>query len=89
MSAAAPEIAVETPVIGPYRITGLLGRGGMGVVYRALHGQTGDAVALKTAYVKDADLFACMRREIHGLSRLRHPGVVRIIEEGVDSGIPW
>ena len=75
--------------IGPYEITGLLGRGGMGIVYSAMHRKTHQTVALKTALVRDASHLACMRREIHALSRLQHPGVVRIIEEGVDGGVPW
>src|SRR5205807_8561919 len=29
------------------------------------------------------------RREIHALARLRHPGIVRILDEGVDGGLPW
>ena len=79
----------ETPFIGPYEITGSLGQGGMGIVYRAVHRETRQAVALKTALSLDASHFACMRREIHALGRLGHPGVVRIIEVGVDGGVPW
>ena len=81
--------SAETQIIGDYEITGLLGRGGMGIVYRAVHRETRQAVALKTALSRDASHFACMRREIHALRRLGHPGVVRIFEEGVDGGIPW
>src|ERR1041385_5414977 len=75
--------------IGPYDIQSVLGRGGMGVVFRAVHRDKGEAVALKTTYVKKADHFACMRREIHALGQLRHPRVVRIIEQGSDGGSPW
>ncbi|HEY8172201.1 MAG TPA: protein kinase, partial [Dehalococcoidia bacterium] len=86
---SALPVAIETSDIGPYEITGLLGRGGMGIVYRAVHRETRQAVALKTALVRDASHLACMRREIHALGRLGHPGVVRIIEEGVEGGVPW
>jgi len=75
--------------IGPYDILYEIGRGGMGVVYRAARAAGGPQVALKMPSRDLADLFGCMRREIHALSRLRHPGVVRIIEEGVEKGVPW
>ena len=88
MSVAPSLIAPVPKQIGRYRIHYELGRGGMGVVYRA-HAEDGPPVALKIAYAEMADHFGCMRREIHALSRLRHPGVVRIIEEGVDKGVPW
>jgi serine/threonine protein kinase len=74
--------------IGPYRITGHLGEGGMGVVYRAVHGATGLEVALKTSRNLVGDL-ALFRQEIRALSRVRHPRIVRVLDEGVDGGLPW
>jgi eukaryotic-like serine/threonine-protein kinase len=75
---------------GPYELRHEIGRGGMGSVYRAVRidGQ-GPPVALKVPYAEMADYFGCMRREIHALSRLRHPGVVRILDEGAEKGVPW
>jgi hypothetical protein len=61
----------------------------MGVVYRAEHLDTGERVALKTVQVASSSLLASIRREIHALERLRHPGVVRILEQGVSDGLPW
>jgi eukaryotic-like serine/threonine-protein kinase len=75
--------------VGPYQVRYELGRGGMGVVYRATRIGGGPEVALKMPFVEMADYFGLLRREIHALGRLRHPGVVRIIEEGVDKGVPW
>lgn len=75
--------------IGSYRIDGILGRGGMGVVYRGHHIISGQNVALKTVLLPDARLFQSIRQEIRGLARLRHPGIVRIIDEGVSDGLPW
>src|SRR5262245_53914320 len=75
--------------IGPYRILEALGRGGMGVVYRAVRQDEGRVVALKTVRVTAESQLAGLRREIHALARLRHPGIVRIVEEGVADGLPW
>jgi tetratricopeptide (TPR) repeat protein len=75
--------------IGPYRILGSLGRGGMGVVYRAQHEAGGEWVALKTVLVPDHSLLQGIRREIQALARIRHPGIVRIVDEGLHEGLPW
>ncbi|WPB80742.1 protein kinase [Archangium violaceum] len=75
--------------IGPYRLLDVLGQGGMGVVYRGEHRDTGEAVALKTVRVASEAVLASIRREIHALRRLHHPGVVRIVAEGVWDGLPW
>jgi hypothetical protein len=61
--------------IGPYRLLGVLGLGGMGVVYRAEHERTREPVALKSLVVPSRGLLASLRREIHVLSRLQHPGI--------------
>lgn len=75
---------------GPYRVLGVLGRGGMGVVYRGEHIETGEAVAIKTVIGGDErHHFTAMRREIPALRRLRHPGIVRFIAHGESHGAPW
>lgn len=73
--------------LGPYLIGELLGRGGMGNVYRGTHAKTGDRVAVKliAAHVSDDPRFRRrFDREIRALKMLRHPGIVRIIGEGED-----
>ncbi|HEX6084849.1 MAG TPA: serine/threonine-protein kinase, partial [Thermoanaerobaculia bacterium] len=84
---------MEQPVrpqsIGPYEITGTVGAGGMGVVYRAVHCRTGQLAALKTVVGAEGEMLAGLRREIRAIERLRHPGVVRIYEHGVERGLPW
>jgi len=81
---------VEQPAqIGPYRIGAPLGRGGMGVVYRAHHSRTGEQVALKTVQVPNTRQLHSIRREIHGLMQIDHPGIVRIVDTGVERGMPW
>ena len=61
----------------------------MGVVYSAHHGQTGERVALKTVKMIDERQLNGIRREIHALSRIEHPGIVGIVDQGVHAGIPW
>ena len=75
--------------IGPYRIVRRLGRGGMGVVYDARHRETGQAAALKTVRVTVGGTLEAIRREIRGLARLQHPGIVRFVDTGVEEGTPW
>src|SRR6188474_666603 len=82
-------MSVGPRTIGTYRILEPLGQGGMGVVYRAEHLQTGQHVALKTVRLPRAWLLQSIRREIHALARIRHPGIVRILDEGVCDGLPW
>jgi serine/threonine protein kinase/tetratricopeptide (TPR) repeat protein len=75
--------------LGPYRLIAEIGRGGMGVVYRGVHVETRLQVAVKTVHAATPAVLAMMRREIRALTRLSHPGVVRIIDEGVDGAVPW
>lgn len=75
--------------LGPYRIVDTLGAGGMGVVYLAEHAETGERVAIKTVARAAAGLLGHLRREIHTLSRIRHPGVVRIVGQGTQEAMPW
>jgi two-component system, LytTR family, response regulator len=70
-------------MLGRYRITGELGRGGMGVVYRAVDGRLGREVALKVlspAPGSDPDLEARLRREAHAAASLNHPSICIIYE---------
>jgi serine/threonine protein kinase len=86
----ASAIEVAAPhLIGPYAVERELGRGGMGAVYLARHVDGGPNVALKLALPGMARYLGYMRREIHALSRLRHPGVVRILDSGAEHGAPW
>ncbi len=76
--------------VGPYRIERTLGKGGIGVVYEAVHGETGGRVALKTVRLPETSMLASIRREVYALQRLAHPGVVRVIDQGVDPDLgPW
>lgn len=74
--------------LGPYRIIKVIGSGGMGVVYEG-EDPKGKAVAIKTVLDPSGTLLASIRREIHALGRVKHPGIVEILDEGVTDGLPW
>jgi eukaryotic-like serine/threonine-protein kinase len=76
-------------LLGPYRITGVLGRGGMGVVYRGEHVETGRLAAIKTVRAARPDLVAGIRREIQTLASVSHEGVVDVLGYGIADGLPW
>ena len=64
--------------IGPYEISGTLGAGGMGEVYRARDAKLNRDVALKVvpgAFALDPDRLARFRREAQVLASLNHPHI--------------
>ncbi len=76
--------------IGPYSLREQLGRGGAGVVHRAVDTRTGQEVALKVLLAV-ADERARRRQllEARALTRLRHRNVVSLLDVGEDRGRPW
>lgn len=78
-----------TPQLGPWRAERVLGRGGMGVVYEAVHAETGERAAVKTVTEASARVVAALRREAEVLARLSHPQIVRFIAFGLHDGLPW
>jgi len=66
-----------------YTITGRIGKGGMGVVYRAADTQTGQEVAVKVLssdLSPDPDMLERFRREGEALRQLRHPNIVGFVD---------
>src|SRR5262245_17537141 len=74
--------------VGPYQLVRLLGEGGMGSVYLARR-DGASPVALKTVQLPDETVLPRLRREIWALSRISHPGVVQILDSGIQNGLPW
>ncbi|MBI2571174.1 MAG: AAA family ATPase [Candidatus Schekmanbacteria bacterium] len=84
------EVTAASPAkLGPYRLGKPLGRGGMGVVYRAFHEVSGEEVAVKTVRAANAETLQGIRREILALAAIHHPGIVKIREYAVDVEQPW
>jgi eukaryotic-like serine/threonine-protein kinase len=79
----------EAPAhIGRFRIVGLLGKGAMGVVYRARDDTLDRDVAVKVmrSDVADPDSLARFRREARAAARLQHPNIVTVYELGESEG---
>ncbi len=81
----------EPSVIGRYKVTRLLGRGGMGEVYLA-HDPVLDrelAVKLIGAGIKDPHARRRLVEEARAAGRLRHPNIVTIFDAGEHEGNPY
>ena len=75
---------------GPYRIITRLGRGAMGVVYRAVDSRTGRDVALKVMSDIGDDVAATrFTREGEAVSRMVHRNIVTVYEAGVMEQCPY
>jgi len=86
-TAVGPVLGVGTRVADKYAIEQTLGRGAMGLVYRAVHVDLGRPVALKVLKnleVRDAILLRRFRREAQTAARLDHPNTVRVLDFGED-----
>ena len=83
-------MADEFPIIPGYSILGEVGRGGMGVIYRAHQISLDRPVALKLLR-KDAssDIRERFRSEAEAAGRLRHPNIAPVYDAGICDGRPY
>lgn len=78
------------PRFAGYDITGRLGEGGMGVVWRAVQRSTRREVALKVmgaAGVGSERARLRFEREVELSARLDHPGIAKVFDGGLDAGL--
>ncbi len=77
--------------VGPYRIVREIGRGGMGTVYLAERADVDKQVALKLVRrsLTAPEAVEAFFGERRILARLEHPGVARLIDAGMDDGMPY
>src|SRR5580698_363225 len=88
-TATAPDLSGEE--YGRFRLQALIGKGGMGVVYRAVRTDgvpQSVAVKLLRGFIHDATSGRFVR-EAKILARLDHPAIARLIDVGVRNGEGW
>jgi hypothetical protein len=79
--------------IGPYKIVRLIGSGGMGTVYEAVHSQIGRRAAIKMLskdFQQDAEFIQRFFNEARAVNIINHPSVVTVYDFGsAEDGSPY
>jgi len=86
------ELKIGDVIAGRYRITGQVGQGGVGVVYRAEQINLRRTVALKVLlpqYAAETQHRRRFEREARVAATLRHPSAVQIYDVGLDGAAPF
>jgi tetratricopeptide (TPR) repeat protein/tRNA A-37 threonylcarbamoyl transferase component Bud32 len=89
---SAQTVAGNLPRVPGYEVLEVLGRGGMGIVYKARHLALNRPIALKMIQAADLDnpaALARFRTEAEAIARLQHSQVVQIYEVGEHDGLPY
>jgi eukaryotic-like serine/threonine-protein kinase len=83
---------VQRPQVPGYDVLEVLGRGGMGVVYKARHQRLNRVVAIKVLRCGDHAApkeLAGLVREAQSIARLKHPNIVQVHDVGDFDGLPY
>jgi serine/threonine protein kinase len=85
---------VDAATSGRYQGVELLGRGGMGAVYRVHDSVRGHIVALKRLFIDEEtkhreERIALFHREYRTLAELNHPRVIGVYDYGIDAEGPY
>jgi hypothetical protein len=78
--------------IGKYQVQGIIGRGGMGVVYKATDPHLDRLVAIKmmtVGFAEDPELLKRFYREAQSTGSLQHPNIVTVYDLGDQDGSPY
>jgi eukaryotic-like serine/threonine-protein kinase len=88
-----PDMAMSAPKrLGKYEVLEVVGRGGMGVVYKAIDHEIGRLVGIKMmtrAVINDPMLLKRFYREAQSAGKLQHPNIVTIYDLGVQEATPY
>lgn len=84
------QVDADSPeVVRDYKLISILGAGGMGTVYKAIHTKLDRVVALKllpTRRIGNAEDVVRFEREMKAIGKLDHPAIVRATDAGEDDG---
>ena len=86
---ALTEISLVGQRLGPYLLEAEIGRGSMGIVYRATHVEQGFVAAVKVlldALASDESFLTRFTREAQIVGALQHPNILRLYGTGQDRG---
>ncbi|MFT7620381.1 MAG: serine/threonine protein kinase/Flp pilus assembly protein TadD, partial [Planctomycetota bacterium] len=86
------DLDADSKTLGPYSLDREIGRGGQGLVYKAIDSRLGRVVALKvlTGLGPGAEKqIVRFRREAEVAARLDHPGICGVHDAGVEDGVPY
>jgi serine/threonine-protein kinase len=78
-------LGLDFEAMGDFMVLNELGRGGMGIVYRAVHRPTGRVCALKriiSDFVRNEHACRLFEREITVQSEVQHPNLVTLLGQG-------
>ena len=90
--APAADPLIGMVIDGRYRIIDLIGRGGMGAVYRVEHVKMGKIMAMKLLHgelSRDTDIARRFRREAQAVSQLSHMNTVSVFDFGASQGLMY
>jgi eukaryotic-like serine/threonine-protein kinase len=79
-------------MLGPYKVAGMIGEGGMGAVYRARDTRLGRDVAIKiltAVTLSDQERLARFEQEARATGMLNHPNLLTIFDIGNHEGTPY
>src|SRR5579863_1921932 len=79
MASQSPNLLKPGDALGPYRVEALIGKGGMGEVYRGTDTRLGRPVAIKVSAREFSDRF---EREARAISSLNHPNICTLYDVG-------
>jgi serine/threonine protein kinase len=86
---SALRFAMNERKFGPYQSVGVLGKGGMGTVFKAVHEVSGAHVAIKMLHAHESNdqyFRSRFESEIETLLKLQHPNIVRLLSYGEEEG---
>lgn len=92
MPILTPEERLGTLLADRYRLEAIIGRGGAGVLFRAVHRWTGRQVAVKMMHQDrggELSLSTRLLAEARAASELKHPNVVEVLDADLVDGVPF